>query len=118
MRDVEINGNKYRLEYGINAISALQDSTNMTIDEIFKKLADMANGKFDFRLIRSIFWAGLLTTNHLTTIEEAGDILDTAQKGALMGIINQTIAEFGDSFMQKIEIPIDSKKKSAEKNTQ
>jgi len=64
----------YTLVFDINTFCALEDETGLGVSE----LIDQVQSKPSFKLLRSIFCAGLQTHHPRTTIAEAGEIMSDA----------------------------------------
>lgn len=70
--DFHVNGDTvYTLVYTINAICELEDHLGASLQSV---MARFERGEWDFRLLRDVFWAGLLT-NHRMDRTAAGDLM-------------------------------------------
>lgn len=98
MREVTINGKKYKIEFGLNAVCSLEDTAKMPLSTI---MGQVLRGVMDMRLFRAIFWAGLLAHNRGMTLERAGAILDQADAD-YSAVVNEIVGELLDSFVMRI----------------
>ena len=64
----------YTLVFDINVFCTLEDETGLGVSE----LIDQVQSKPSFKLLRSIFCAGLQSHHPRTTIAEAGEIMSDA----------------------------------------
>ncbi|MFZ2995951.1 hypothetical protein [Sphingobium sp.] len=64
----------FTLVFDINTFCALEDETGLGVSD----LIDQVQAKPSFKLLRSIFCAGLQTHHPRTTIGEAGEIMSDA----------------------------------------
>ena len=106
MRTITINGKNYTIEYGQNAVCALEDVVHMPLSEIIDTIS---KGGVNMRLIRALFWAGLLSHNRGLSLERAGDILDQAGSN-FKAVYSAVGEELIDSFVMQI-IPVDEQPK-------
>lgn len=98
MREVTINGKKYEIEFGLNAVCSLEDTVKLTLSAIMEQVS---RGVMDMRLFRAIFWAGLLAHNRGMTLERAGAILDQADTD-YSSVVGEIVGELLDSFVMRI----------------
>ncbi|ANZ45453.1 hypothetical protein [Cloacibacillus porcorum] len=99
MREIEINSRKYFIEYGQNALCALEDQMKESIPEIMDSLSKEPEKRLSsFRFTRALFWAGLKSRRRNITLEEAGDILE--QSGSeYMNVIKIAIEEISNCMV-------------------
>ena len=97
MREVTINGKSYKIEYGFNAVCSLEDTTNQSLNDIVQQVS--SGSLHSIRLMRAIFWAGLLAHNRGMTLGHAGAILDQAGN-EFSAVIAEV--ELIDSFVMRI----------------
>ena len=75
MRKIKLNGKEYTIEYGHNAICAIEDVLGArNITEI---ITVAFQGKSSFRMMRAIVWGGMLAEHRNITLEGVGEILDS-----------------------------------------
>ena len=65
---------EFTLVFDVNAFCELEDETGFGVSELIDRIQD----KPSFRLLRSIFCAGLQTHHPKTSIAEAGEIMSDA----------------------------------------
>lgn len=99
MREVTINGKVYKIEYGFNAVCSLEDTTRQSLNDIVQQVS--SGSLHSIRLMRAIFWAGLLAHNRGMTLERAGAILDQAGN-EFSAVIAEVVGELIDSFVMRI----------------
>ena len=75
MRKIKLNGKEYTLEYGHNAICAIEDV--LGAENITEIIAVVFKGKSSFRMLRAIVWGGMLAEYRNITLEAVGEILDS-----------------------------------------
>ena len=105
MREVTINGKSYKIDYGFNAVCSLDDTTNQSLNDIVQQVS--SGSLHSIRLMRAIFWAGLLAHNRGMTIGHAGVILDQAGN-EFSAVIAEVVGELIDSFVMRI-VPVQDK---------
>ena len=110
MRKIKIGEKEYSVHYGQNAICAIENELDESINEFLERLR--SNG---IRLadIRTMVWAGLLKENRSITPEEVGELCDAAGV-KLMDLLPECIKEFDASFARFI--PEDKESEDTEKN--
>lgn len=116
MREVEINSRKYILEYGQNALCALEDQTGESIVDImasFSKAPEKRLASFSFT--RALLWAGLKSGRRNITLEDVGDILEQAG-GEYMKVIQIAIEEISASMVTIFPSSGQNEKEKVEKN--
>lgn len=108
MREVNIGGVAYKVEYGFNAICALEDTLDKSVAEIGTAISQ---GKAGAKLQRAVFWAGLLGYRRNITLEQAGSLIDDAGSD-LQTVLGEVYMEFFESLIARIksETPDDKKK--------
>lgn len=95
MREVVINGLKYKLEFGFNSICALEDKLGMGIGQI----VSAPNFKSSMANQRTVFWAALLTNHRNIDLLRAGELLDSAG-GDYIGVITAASDELAESLLR------------------
>ena len=98
MRTITVNGIDYQIEFGLNAVCALEDELNRSVTEIG---ASLVKGSARMATHRAILWAGLLASKRGITISAAGDILDAAGEDYL-AVMNEVSEELATSLTQKL----------------
>lgn len=101
MREITINGKNYKIEYGFNAVCSLEDTVHQPLSVVMQQILD---GVVDLRLMRAVFWAGLLAHNRGMTLERAGAILDQAD-GDYPAVYADIVGELTNSFVLRIMPP-------------
>lgn len=116
MREIEINSRKYILEYGQNALCALEDETGESIPEIMVSLSKEPEKRLaSFRFTRALLWAGLKAHRRNVILEDAGDILEQAG-GEYMNVIKAAIEELSGSMVTIFPEAVKAEEEEAEKN--
>ena len=103
MREITINGKNYKIEYGFNAVCSLEDTVHQPLSDIVQQVS--SGSLHSIKLMRAIFWAGLLAHNRGMTLERAGAILDQAGN-EFAAVIAEVVGELIDSFVMRI-VPAD-----------
>lgn len=85
---VKIGTKTYELVYKVNAVCDLEEMTGCSITDIFNWT--------EFRSLRALLWAGLITHMPTLTMVEAGDLTD-----AYMGEVGPE--EMGNTIGRAIE---------------
>ena len=98
MRTITVNGIEYKIEFGMNAVCALEDELNRSVSEIG---ASLIKGNARMATHRAILWAGLLASKRGITISVAGDILDAAGEDYL-AVMNEVGEELAFSLTQRL----------------
>ena len=75
MREIKIGNKSFNVHYGQNALCALEDALDESIDSIVKRFISAKVALKDFR---AIVWAGLLKEHRNMTLDALGDICDAA----------------------------------------
>ena len=101
MREITINGKNYKIEFGFNAVCLLEDTVHQPLSAVMQQIS---NGVMDLRLMRAIFWAGLLAHNRGMTLERAGAILDQVD-GDFPAVYTDIVSELTNSFVLRIMPP-------------
>lgn len=114
MREVTINGKGYKIEYGFNSVCALEDTTRQSLSDIVQLVS--SGSLHSMKLVRAIFWAGLLANYRGMTLERAGAILDQADKD-FTAVVADVVGELVDSFVMRI-VPAPDKEEDEAKNTE
>ncbi len=99
MREVKIGDQSYEVQYGQNAICALEDELDASIIEI---LARIENGKPRFADLRAVVWAGMLAKRRNITPSMVGNLMD--QNGNwMLEVATPCIEELSKSFSKYIK---------------
>ena len=99
MRAINIGGQTYEIQYGQNAICALEDAVDDSIIGIIQRLEKGTRLKFSD--LRAIVWAGMLATRRNMTPEMVGIVCDEA-KASLRAVAMECLPELLDSFRRYI----------------
>ena len=70
---VDVEGQTYRLVFGINALVALEESLDLKIDQLAAALGGQDG--VSFKLLREVFWASLQEHHEGITKMEAGSLM-------------------------------------------
>ena len=111
MRIINIGGEPYEIQYGQNAICALEDEVDDSIVNLIQKLEK--GTKLKFSDLRAIVWAGMLGKRRGITPEAVGSLCDEAGV-SVRAIAMECMSELVDSFRRYILL--DNGKGDAEKN--
>lgn len=111
MRPINIGGETYEIQYGQNAICALEDEVDDSIINLIQRLEK--GTKLKFSDLRAIVWAGMLGKRRNITPEAVGMLCDEAGV-SVRAVAMECINELVDSF--KRYILLDEDKEDSEKN--
>ena len=111
MRIINISGEPYEIQYGQNAICALEDEVDDSIINLIQRLEK--GTKLKFSDLRAIVWAGMLGKRRNITPEAVGMLCDEAGV-SVRAVAMECINELVDSF--KRYILLDEGKEDSEKN--
>lgn len=111
MRIINIGGEPYEIQYGQNAICALEDEVDDSIVSIIQRLEK--GTKLKFSDLRAIVWAGMIGKRRNITPEAVGMLCDEAGV-SVRAIAMECVNELVDSF--KRYILLDDGKEGEEKN--
>ena len=111
MRIINIGGEPYEIQYGQNAICALEDEVDDSIINLIQRLEK--GTKLKFSDLRAIVWAGMLNKRRSITPEAVGALCDDAGV-SVRAIAMECVSELVDSFRRYILL--DDGKGDAEKN--
>ena len=93
----EAGASTFTLVFDVNAFCELEDETGFGVAELIDQIKD----KPSFRLLRSIFCAGLQTHHPKTSLAEAGEIMSDAGlegiKNALRSALQAAMPTAADS---------------------
>lgn len=113
MKAINIGGQTYEIQYGQNAICALEDAVDDSIVGLIQRLEK--GTKLKFSDLRAIVWAGMLATRRNITPEMVGLICDDA-KVSVRAIALDCVSELVDSFRRYILLEDESEKEDTQKN--
>ena len=111
MRIINIGGTPYEIQYGQNAICALEDEVDDSIVNLIQRLEK--GTKLKFSDLRAIVWAGMIGKRRNITPEAVGMLCDEAGV-SVRAIAMECVNELVDSF--KRYILLDEGKEDSEKN--
>ena len=111
MRPINIGGETYEIQYGQNAICALEDEVDDSIVNLIQRLEK--GTKLKFSDLRAIVWAGMIGKRRNITPEAVGMLCDEAGV-SVRAIAMECVNELVDSF--KRYILLDEGKEDSEKN--
>ena len=111
MRVVNIGGEPYEVQYGQNAICALEDEVDDSIVNLIQRLEK--GTKLKFSDLRAIVWAGMLGKRRNITPDAVGALCDEAGV-SVRAVAMECVNELVDSFRRYILL--DDGKGDAEKN--
>ena len=111
MRIINIGGEPYEIQYGQNAICALEDEVDDSIINLIQRLEK--GTKLKFSDLRAIVWAGMLGKRRSIPPEAVGALCDDAGV-SVRAIAMECVSELVDSFRRYILL--DDGKGDAEKN--
>lgn len=100
MTTVKFGGNAYQIAFPYQSFCELQDA--LGIDDIAEVFTKMQKGS-NFKLIATMFWAGLLHSDDTVTIKDVYKIIDLANEGELYDATLLLYQEFTEAFTQKVK---------------
>ena len=100
MITVKFNGVEYEIEYGHNAVCAIEDV--LGVENIMTVLKGAFKGKTSFRVMRAIIWAGMLGKRRGITLEDVGDIMDSDKNS--FEVAQDAFAELYKSVMATLSV--------------
>lgn len=86
----EAGGFNYVLFYSADALAELEDAMGMGVNEIGALMQDTA--KFRLKMVRTVFWAGLLDHQPGTDIDAARAVLRHLSGGEAIALIGKAFA--------------------------
>lgn len=86
----EAGDGRYKLSYSTNALCELEEELDMNVNEISVIMRDPAN--FRMRMVRSVFWAGLLDHQPDMDIKAAGQVLTHIRPAEALDLIGRAFA--------------------------
>lgn len=84
---------EYTLRFDMNALVELEDATGMPVPKLALSFGDPE--QMSYKLLRSMFWAGLLHHHPDVTVEEAGRIMSEID---LLEVIEKISEAFAAAF--------------------
>ena len=111
MKKITIGDQEYEINYGQNAICALEDELNLSVLELMGRIRD---GKQRLSDLRAIIWAGMLARRRNLTPELVGTIIDS-NDARIRDIASECIEDLSASFSKYI-VAGDEKEEEPEKN--
>ena len=111
MRAINIGGETFEIQYGQNAICALEDEVDDSIVGIVQKLEK--GSKLKLSDLRAVVWAGMLAKRRGLTPEAVGALCDDADV-SVRAIAMECVPELADSFRRYILL--ENGKEADEKN--
>ena len=106
MREFIINGKEYKVNFGHNALVAIEDKLGKSISEI---------GDVDFsaKQIQVLFYAGLLGYQRGMTFERAGDEIDKVEDYSTF--VTELMNEFAESLMKRFNTAAEATEENTSK---